>query len=53
MLFILSNYSYTPVMKNTNSKERPDLANTQAINQIKSGQPKIGMIKFRLPKSPS
>ena len=51
MLFILSNYSYTPVMKNTNSKERPDLANTQAINQIKSGQPKIGMISLGCPKA--
>ena len=51
MLFILSNYSYTPVMKKTNSKERPDLANTQAINQIKSGQPKIGMISLGCPKA--
>ena len=51
MLFILSNYSYTPVMKNTNSKERPDLANTQAINQIKSDQPKIGMISLGCPKA--
>ena len=51
MLFILSNYSYTPVMKNTNSKERPDLANAQAINQIKSGQPKIGMISLGCPKA--
>lgn len=38
-------------MKNTNSKERPDLANTQAINQIKSGQPKIGMISLGCPKA--
>ena len=51
MLFIFSNYSYTPVMKKTNSKERPDLANTQAINQIKSGQPKIGMISLGCPKA--
>ena len=51
MLFILSNYSYTPVMKKTNSKERPDLANTQSINQIKSGQPKIGMISLGCPKA--
>ncbi len=51
MLFILSNYSYTPVMKNTNSKERPDLANAKAINQIKSGQPKIGMISLGCPKA--
>ena len=51
MLFILGNYSYTPVMKKTNSKERPDLANTQAINQIKSGQPKIGMISLGCPKA--
>ena len=51
MLFILSNYSYTPVMKKTNSKKRPDLANTQAINQIKSGQPKIGMISLGCPKA--
>ena len=51
MLFILSNYSYTPFMKKTNSKERPDLANTQAINQIKSGQPKIGMISLGCPKA--
>ena len=51
MLFILSNYSYTPVMKNTNSKERPDLANAKAINQFKSGQPKIGMISLGCPKA--
>ena len=51
MLFILSNYSYTPFMKKTNSKERPDLAYTQAINQIKSGQPKIGMISLGCPKA--
>ena len=51
MLFILSNYSYTPVMKKTNSKKRPDLANTQAINQIKSDQPKIGMISLGCPKA--
>lgn len=38
-------------MKKTNSKERPDLANTQAINQIKSGQPKIGMISLGCPKA--
>ena len=38
-------------MKNTNSKERPDLANTQAINQIKSDQPKIGMISLGCPKA--
>ena len=38
-------------MKNTNSKERPDLANAQAINQIKSGQPKIGMISLGCPKA--
>ena len=37
-------------MKKTNSIERPDLANTQAINQIKSGQPKIGMISLGCPK---
>jgi ribosomal protein S12 methylthiotransferase len=38
-------------MKNTNSKERPDLANAQAINQIKSDQPKIGMISLGCPKA--
>ena len=38
-------------MKNTNSKDRPDLANTQAIHQIKSGQPKIGMISLGCPKA--
>ena len=38
-------------MKKTNSKKRPDLANTQAINQIKSGQPKIGMISLGCPKA--
>ena len=38
-------------MKKTNSKERPDLANTQSINHIKSGQPKIGMISLGCPKA--
>ena len=51
MLFILSNYSYTPVMKNTNSKKRPDLANAKATDHIKSGQPKIGMISLGCPKA--
>ena len=38
-------------MKNTNSKERPDLANTQAINQIISGQRKILIISLGCPKA--